>query len=688
MKVQTIFGFACVMLFSFACATTGDKVEDDESIYSPYRQRNTVEAYQKFISKYPDNSYVADASERIKYIKYMEVKGEADSLAVFIQKYNGHPFVECLQKNDAELYDNFIKNYPESPFAAAATTERDRLQFQPFAEQGSAAALQQFIKEHPDNTFNQSALELIKVYTSQQDSTVNKMKLVSEAPSRMSILGEDFEDYPVIKLYFDYRETSNNRFIKDLRIEDIRLSEDGEEVDILSLKLIESKSNVPVDFVFMIDNSGSMYNDIQTLEQNINSFVDALAARGIDARIAFAHYSDRIYHAINFTTNLNRFKSQLVLSSHGSGFEDPIVAVREATRFPYRTGAIKQVLWMTDEHFYYDQRPFLWGKYGLMSLQDVLNRLTELAGADNTIFNTVVDMRNRNEGFSEFASTTNGYCYDINQSLVDILNRIGRSTSYLYELTYRRKQPEIYGSSVLLRTSDGARASQEVELAFDDVYFDFDRSVLRKDEKGKLTKSADIFKHYLSSLQTTVKILKKNPFIKISLKGHTCDIGPETYNFGLSKRRANRVYSFLKKQDIASKRMKKSYFGEFAFPRELGADVGNSYNNVTRIRNRNVKVLLVKDEKDPANFAALATPNEYFQWTIQMETELAADPDLDKLTSALKPYDLVLLDGDKPTFGGFQTKRNANEFIEQVLKDDFENLEFKVIRGLKTTTKK
>jgi OmpA-OmpF porin, OOP family len=73
------------------------------------------------------------------------------------------------------------------------------------------------------------------------------------------------------------------------------------------------------------------------------------------------------------------------------------------------------------------------------------------------------------------------------------------------------------------------------------VNFDFDRDTLRPDA--------------VASLNETVSILRNYPELRVEVAGHTDLCGSETYNQGLSERRARAVYNFLTENGISSDRL-------------------------------------------------------------------------------------------------------------------------------------
>ena len=87
-----------------------------------------------------------------------------------------------------------------------------------------------------------------------------------------------------------------------------------------------------------------------------------------------------------------------------------------------------------------------------------------------------------------------------------------------------------------------------VELNFEDVYFDFDRSTLRPEA--------------LRLLDDAVTKLQANPGKNIVIEGHTCSIGTAEYNLALGERRARAVVDYLSSRGVSSSRLEIRSYGE------------------------------------------------------------------------------------------------------------------------------
>jgi outer membrane protein OmpA-like peptidoglycan-associated protein len=86
------------------------------------------------------------------------------------------------------------------------------------------------------------------------------------------------------------------------------------------------------------------------------------------------------------------------------------------------------------------------------------------------------------------------------------------------------------------------------EYTFEDVHFDFDRYSLRP-EATRL-------------LDEAVAALRQDPTLRITVEGHTCNIGTAEYNLALGERRANSVRDYFISNGIPANRLQTVSYGE------------------------------------------------------------------------------------------------------------------------------
>ncbi|MDR3579482.1 MAG: peptidoglycan-associated lipoprotein Pal [Oryzomonas sp.] len=87
------------------------------------------------------------------------------------------------------------------------------------------------------------------------------------------------------------------------------------------------------------------------------------------------------------------------------------------------------------------------------------------------------------------------------------------------------------------------------ETAFENIYFDFDKSDLSKDARDVLSKNADI-------------LLKGKPTIKIQIAGNCDERGSAEYNLALGERRAKSAQQYLITLGVAPDRLSTISYGK------------------------------------------------------------------------------------------------------------------------------
>jgi outer membrane protein OmpA-like peptidoglycan-associated protein len=85
------------------------------------------------------------------------------------------------------------------------------------------------------------------------------------------------------------------------------------------------------------------------------------------------------------------------------------------------------------------------------------------------------------------------------------------------------------------------------EIAFEDVYFEFDRSSLRPDAQ--------------KILDDAVLKMQADPTLQITIEGYTCNIGTAEYNLALGERRAKAVRDYLLGRGVSSDRLRVVSYG-------------------------------------------------------------------------------------------------------------------------------
>lgn len=128
------------------------------------------------------------------------------------------------------------------------------------------------------------------------------------------------------------------------------------------------------------------------------------------------------------------------------------------------------------------------------------------------------------------------------------------------------------GSPVSLSIKLGKLEVEKV-FVFQNILFEFDKAVITKES--------------LPIVDEIVVTMLNNPEVKLEISGHTCDMGSDSYNLKLSKRRAQAVVDYLISKGVAAQRLTFEGFGETK-------PLNSNANIAERQQNRRVEVKVIK----------------------------------------------------------------------------------------------
>ena len=124
------------------------------------------------------------------------------------------------------------------------------------------------------------------------------------------------------------------------------------------------------------------------------------------------------------------------------------------------------------------------------------------------------------------------------------------------------------------------RIYEEKEIVIQNIYYDYDSTVLREESKP--------------ILDTLVTLLYENPEVIVEIGSHTDSRGSDEYNMALSQGRAESVVRYLIEKGIDSKRVRAKGYGESKLVNECGNDVECLEEEHQRNRRTTFKVLSEK----------------------------------------------------------------------------------------------
>jgi peptidoglycan-associated lipoprotein len=103
-------------------------------------------------------------------------------------------------------------------------------------------------------------------------------------------------------------------------------------------------------------------------------------------------------------------------------------------------------------------------------------------------------------------------------------------------------------ANVTVQVIAAAAAAARRDVTFEDVHFDFDRYSLRPEATRVLDEA--------------IKSLMSDRTLRITIEGHTCNIGTAEYNLALGERRATAVRDYLTSRGVTADRLQTVSYGE------------------------------------------------------------------------------------------------------------------------------
>ena len=332
---------------------------------------------------------------------------------------------------------------------------------------------------------------------------------------------------------------------------EVNVMENGIEKKVISVRKISIKQRVPVDFVFVIDITGSMQKYIDATKNYITTFTRSLKQRGIDYRIGLILFSDIVEKVYEPTDNVLTFLRWLApIKSYGGGDEkeNALEALAAAAKIKYRPSANRVVVIITDAPYHQ-----LGEKGEGRSRFTTKTIIKKLIDNEIRVF-SIVPPKLRE--YQLISKATRGNYFDIDYPFSTILDNFSNQLTNLYAIAYRTDLPAI-PDSIDIALLD-KKKKQLVRKTIPIV--ELGRKLIIENLLYK-TGSAQL-PDTVKELNVLYEFMTNKPNVVILVEGHTDNVGSNRVNDALSKRRAESVKKYLVKKGINPKRIKTVGYGE------------------------------------------------------------------------------------------------------------------------------
>ncbi len=398
----------------------------------------------------------------------------------------------------------------------------------------------------------------------QKSKEIEKRRVAADRPAGSglrSIKGDllfdiknvDITHFPEMSVIFS-AVNSRNVFVKTLKKDDIIVLENGIQRPVISLSLISSTNRVPIDIVFVIDQTASMRDIIGPIKNNINHFAEQIRARGFDYRLGMVTFSDSVEKiSPGLTDDVETFKTwvgNIETAGGGDIKENALEGIKVMTTMPLRPSAIRLAIVVSDAD--YHQK----GETGDGTTQFTTKSMGDYLYESEVRLVTVSAPENK--GYWEMAQLSEGASFDLGLSFDSILSAIATNITSLYALRYI-SQSTLVPDSVridILRSEDKSPIAGRKLIAleegkrfvFEDLLFQPNQSALASE--------------FVPELERVVRLLHVRPSMTIRVEGHADQTGTHEKNMELSVQRAEAVKRYLIQSGIEASRLQTIGYGD------------------------------------------------------------------------------------------------------------------------------
>lgn len=388
----------------------------------------------------------------------------------------------------------------------------------------------------------------------------------------VSIRAVDISRYPEVSVILDARDSLGNHF-PSLRKTDMVVYQDGLPVQLESLEKISATNSFPVDIAFIIDQTGSMSQEVYEVKANIIEFTQRLASRGVDYRLALLTFSDRIERYKDFTEDVKTFISWIDGLKIGGGMDDNENALEglfEASSFKFRQSAQRIFILITDAMFHQK------GDKGYGKTDFTARTMTDFLIKQNIKLFAISPPQIPE--YKQMTEATRGKRFNIIEDFSSILDDFSESITNLYAVRYHIQEevpPETMDLEIR-NTQDEVVLQEQVtvldvdkKFVLENILFDFNRATFDMS--------------YTEELRNILAMLKKYENIHVEIRGHTDFIGSEEYNIALSDARARAVRKYLVDRGVAESRITTRGMGKSQPIAPNDTELGRRLNRRTEV---------------------------------------------------------------------------------------------------------
>jgi hypothetical protein len=184
--MKNLFGLTIIAILLISCSSP-------ESEFQKAKEKNSIQAFDEFIKKYPESSLVNEAEKLIYLISFDNTKdtNTIEAFEEFLRKYPIGEFTDSAKQciyilsfekvisyDSLDLLQSFLNEYPNGKYTDTITNKIYEIAFQNAIKIGTIDSYKSYIESYPESYLVKSANERIAELTPITDTEKIKAIIV------------------------------------------------------------------------------------------------------------------------------------------------------------------------------------------------------------------------------------------------------------------------------------------------------------------------------------------------------------------------------------------------------------------------------------------------------------------------------------------------------------------------------
>lgn len=416
------------------------------------------------------------------------------------------------------------------------------------------------------------------VRAQRQDSLLQQRRKLAEQARVMSPLDSlqltiqnvTLASFPEIGLVVEC--AGNCRVLDTTNPASLRVVENGILRPVTRIKKIDVSERVPVDFMFVIDVTGTMQPYINGVRNNVENFVSALSKRGIDYQLGLVLFSDVVEEVNEPTDSIAKFMKWMSKVAAFGGFdekENALQALHDASKVNFRPAANRVAVIVTDAGYHQS------GERGNGRTRYTTETMIEhLKSLGIRVFCIVPPNL---KPYHRLAEGTRGAVFDLDQPFSKILDQYSERLTNLYTIYYR-SDTKLRNDSINVALLDEHKRELVKQII---PIVEIGRKFIIENLLFETNSSA--LPDSVEELDVLMDFMNSRKNVRVRVEGHTDSRGSQKGNKILSLTRAEAVKAYLVQRGIDATRIATIGFGSTRPIGDNETEFGRSLNRRTEI---------------------------------------------------------------------------------------------------------